>query len=107
MAIHYRDTYLTLDDDGITIRAYYFPFGDKRILYSDIDRVEHHKMTFFTGKTRIWGGNHRYWLHLDPKRPFKDRAWILHLSSSSVHPVLTPDDPEAFSAALEARGVRS
>jgi hypothetical protein len=100
MTVRYQDTYLTLDDDGLTIRAYYFPYGAKRILYADIQRVERYTLSFWTGKGRIWGGSHRYWLHLDPKRPAKTDAWILHLHSQYVCPVVTPDDPAAFEAAL-------
>ncbi len=32
----YEDKRITCDDEGITVRQYYFPIGDKRITYEEI-----------------------------------------------------------------------
>jgi len=106
MAVEYSDDYLTCDADGITIRLYYFPWGDKRLLYSEIDHAVDYRMTVLRGKWRIWGGDGRHWLNYDPKRPNKDLAFIIHRVGGWVRPVLTPSDPVAFRAVLEAHGVR-
>ncbi|MTF37517.1 hypothetical protein [Cyanobacterium aponinum] len=93
MTILYEDEYIICDDDALTIRCYYFPFGDKRIPYKKINKVSTQEMTWWTGKTRIWGGSLSYWLNLDPKRPWKDKLIIID-EGELTKPVITPDNPE-------------
>jgi hypothetical protein len=104
MAILYEDPRIVCDSDGITVHWYYFPLGDKRLLYSDIRAVKEHEMGVFTGKWRIWGGDVRHWFHLDGHRPDKEIAFILDVGGF-VRPVLTPDDPGKFRSVLEERGI--
>ena len=102
----YNDKYLTIADGKLTIRAYYFPIGTKKtIALSDVKSVQEHRMTgIMTGRGRIWGGSHKYWLNLDPGRPKKDWLYVLDLGKMT-QPTVTPEDADAFKAALESSGL--
>jgi len=96
----YRDRWIECGPDEIRIRAYYFPWGTKRIRYSSIRSARLVDLGLLTGRGRIWGtGNPRYWASLDPKRPMKKVGLILDLGHF-VRPVITPDDPDAVAAAI-------
>jgi hypothetical protein len=98
----YRDRWISCDDDEIRVRAYYFPWGTKRIPYGSIRGIRRVTMGRLRGRGRIWGtGNLKYWASLDPGRPSKSVAFILDLGRH-VSPFLTPDDPEAFERAVRA-----
>ena len=107
MAISYEDDTVVLDDAGITIRAYYFPFGgEKRIPYGNIRGVSEKPLTLLNGKWRIWGSQGlRTWFSLDVRRPTKKRAFILDVGKT-IRPVLTPDDAVRVAEVLRER-VRS
>lgn len=91
----YDDGRVVLDEDGLTLRHYYFPFGtSKRIAYRDIRHVQVLPMTWLTGKGRGWGTtNPRYWLPLDTNRPHKDTLFVLDLGRL-VKPGFSPEDPD-------------
>ncbi|MQY22212.1 hypothetical protein [Nocardia macrotermitis] len=97
----YDDGLVELDQEGITLRRYYFPWaGSKRIPYTDIQKAEDHVMGAWTGKGRLWGsGDLRHWAPLDLHRPRKDTAIILDLGKF-VRPVFSPDDPARVLALL-------
>jgi hypothetical protein len=63
-------------------------------------------MTKATGRWRTWdSGDLIHWFNLDPGRRHKQRAFIIDLGRRAK-PVITPDDPDAFRAALVAAGIR-
>ena len=91
----YHDRWIECTSDGLRIRAYYFPWGTKRIRYASIKGVDVVDLTPARGRGRIWGtANFRYWAGLDPQRPRKAQGIILDLGRR-VRPFLTPDDPAA------------
>ena len=99
----YHDKKIVCDDEKITIRHYYFPFGwAKKIPYRKIKRIEFYAMGWWSGKGRIWGGCIRYHMNLDWRRPFKDQAIILRLGRLTI-PVITPDDVPAVVKILEQK----
>jgi hypothetical protein len=98
----YADRFISADADGITIHWYYFPFGTKRIGYSAIRSISRVNMGALTGRARVWGtASASHWASLDPLRAKKQTAFILDLGKT-VRPFITPDDPEAFEAAVRA-----
>ena len=101
-SVLYDDGKVLLDDDGITLRHYYFPvFAAKRIRYSRIRSVETREMNWMTGRGRSWGtADPRYWLPLDRERQSKYTLVILDLGKV-VHPAFTPDEPERVVALIE------
>lgn len=63
-------------------------------------------MTKATGRWRTWGsGDLVHWLNLDPGRRHKQQAFVVDIGRRAK-PVVTPDDPDAFRAALVAAGIR-
>jgi hypothetical protein len=104
--VAYDDGRVACTDDALVIRWYYFPFGSKRIRYSDIRQVKRQPLTLMTGQWRIWGsGDIVHWANLDPSRPGKSAEFVVYLSSQRVRPVITPDNPGEVAAELAGRGV--
>jgi hypothetical protein len=102
----YQDPLIRIQDGELVIRRYYFPTGAKRIWLAAITRVEEYAMTKATGRWRTWGsGDLVHWLNLDPGRRNKQQAFVVDLGRRAK-PVVTPDDPDAFRAALAAAGIR-
>ena len=100
MDSRYRDRWIECLSARIQLRAYYFPWGTKRIPYASIRSVKRVEIGAFSGKGRIWGtANPRYWASLDPARPKKSVGLILDLGRY-VRPFITPDDPDAVEALL-------
>lgn len=104
MTALYEDAGLTLDDDGITIRRYYFPFANsKRVAYSDIQGIKAQQMSWASGKGRFWGATDpRYWFPLDMHRGSKKTLLILDVGRK-VRPCITPEDPAKVIEVLKAR----
>lgn len=104
MTALYQDAGLTLDEDGITIRRYYFPFATpKRVAYSKIKGIKAKPMGWASGKGRFWGaGDPRHWFPLDMQRGHKQTLLILDVGRR-VRPCITPDDPDTVIGLLKTR----
>jgi hypothetical protein len=95
----YEDAGLLLDENGITIRRYYFPMG----AYTDIQGVKSEPMTRLSGKGRFWGASDpRYWFPLDLRRGGKPSLPILDVGAR-VKSCITPEDPDRVLELLRAR----
>lgn len=102
----YDDGRVACTSDALVIRWYYFPFGSKRLRYSDISQVQRRQLTATRGKYRVWGsGDFVHWFNLDPGRPGKSVALVIRRSGRGIQPVITPDDPDGVLAELAAHGV--
>ena len=98
----YDDGRVACDGTGVRLRAYYFPWGAKRIKYTAIQAYVRRPMGRLSGQLRIWGsGDLVHWYNLDPKRGGKDTAFELQ-TRARIRPVVTPDDPDAFEKVLAA-----
>jgi hypothetical protein len=103
---HYRDRFVHMDGQGITVRWYGFPFGTKHVPWTALRGATRRTIGPLTGQWRLWGtGDLKHWYHLDPERPRKTEAFVLDLDGGWFRPVLTPDDPAAFSMQLRKHGV--
>lgn len=101
--ILYEDRYVVCDDDAITIHAYYFPVGSKRIPYTTMVSVTEENIDFWTGAGRIWGmGISPHWFHLDWDRPGKTRCIIIN-DGFWVKSVVTPDNHDRVMEILAAK----
>jgi len=101
----YDDGRVALTDEVLVIRAYYFPFGDKRIRYADISQVRRQPLAFLN-RYRIWGSTDlRHWYNFDPRRPGKSAELVIELSGKSTVPVITPDRPDEVAYELATHGV--
>lgn len=96
----YRDRWIECSPEGVSIRAYYFPWGTKRIAYDKIRSLRRVEMSPLKGQMRVWGtSNPHYWASLDPKRRHKSITLILDLGRF-VRPFITPDDPDRLEAII-------
>ena len=101
----YQDPLISIQEGTLAIRRYYFPTGTKRIRLAAITGVEEYAMGKATGRWRTWGsGDLVHWFNLDPSRRHKRQALIIDLGRRAK-PVVTPDDPDAFRAAVAATGI--
>lgn len=97
----YSDRWISCDDQAITIRAYYFPWGSKRIAYGKIRSAVVVPIGAGSGTARLWGtANPTLWASLDPRRQAKDRALILDIGRL-IRPFLTPDDIDAVAQIIQ------
>ena len=102
MGERYTDSRIKATEEGLTIKHYYLPFGDKRVRWDAIRSVGRIELGPLRGRLRIWGtANPRYWANLDPGRPRKATGFVLDLGGR-VRPFVTPDDPSSFEAAVRA-----
>jgi hypothetical protein len=100
----YRDRWIECGPDALVIRAYYFPWGSKRIPYPSIRSVTSVNLSALRGRARIWGtANPGYWAGLDPGRTRKTSGLVLDLGRA-VQPLITPDDPDHVAAIIAERG---
>ncbi len=76
----YSDKLVEMTNESILFRAYYFPFGQKRIPWSEIESFEVKQPTLLNGKYRLHGsGDFKTWFARDLKRPSRNVIFILHL----------------------------
>ncbi len=103
MTATYTDRWIELNENELTIRGYYFPWGPaKRIPYEKIRHVTRVTLGAINGRARIWGtANPGVWTNLDPRRPTKHTGFLIDYGRG-ITPLLTPDDPEAAERSLRA-----
>jgi len=115
-AADYEDDGLTIHDNFLKIRWYYFPFGTKTVELSAIAKVTRHPMTgLLSGRGRVWGTGDltfRHWLNLDAKRSSKQFLYEVQLKAKGkkeknqyVCPTVTPEDPKKFEDAIRQAGI--
>lgn len=103
MSILYEDRYLVCDDDAVTIKEYFFPFGSKRIAYAEIRKLEEQELTLLDGKLRFWGmGFEPKWYHIDWQRHTKSKSMVLDIGEW-IKPALTPEDHEVVLTVLKEK----
>lgn len=91
----YRDSRISCDNEGITIRMYYLWGGAKRIPFRRIRSARTYQLGTFGGGQRIWGsGDFVHWYNLDPGRPRKASGIELD-TGGRIRPCITPDDVDA------------
>lgn len=103
----YSDGLVELSAAGLRLRHYYFPFGSKLVKLPDIVRFEKLAPSLTTGQWRIWGtGDFTIYFPRDWRRPRRTCIFRLILASQQMRIGFTVEDPERFTAAMQARGVR-
>ncbi|MBU4319322.1 MAG: hypothetical protein KKF30_18845, partial [Proteobacteria bacterium] len=62
----YSDKLVDIFGDSIVFRNYYYPFGNKRVKFEDVDSIAVEKPTLLSGKYRYYGtGDFRTWFPPD------------------------------------------
>jgi hypothetical protein len=88
----YQDKQVTITQEYITIRKYYFPLAtSKTILFSEMQKVCLLDGTVNTS----WGLCRQYmnnWFPYDPNRQIKNKFLEITIKGKKVKPSITPDD---------------
>lgn len=80
----YSDSLVEITQEVICFKSYYFPFGDKRVRFADIDQVTTAKPSLLNGQYRIQGsGDLRTWFPRDWRRPLRSEIFFARLRGSS------------------------
>ena len=99
----YEDANLVLDEDGITIRRYYFPLSaPKRIAYNKIRGIKAKPMSWARKRRFFGAADPRYRFPRDVHRASEQTLLILELGRW-VRPCITPEDPARVIAVLRDR----
>jgi hypothetical protein len=99
----YQDAGLVLDEDGITIRRYYFPLSaPKRIAYNKIRGIKAKPMSWARKRRFFGAADPRYRFPRDVHQASKQTLLILELGRW-VRPCITPEDPARVIAVLRDR----
>jgi hypothetical protein len=100
----YDDGKIACDDEALFIDRYY-PWGEKRIPYSEIESVSRLPLSGASRvrRWRLWGsGDLRHWWNLDPDRPKKDLALVID-NGHRILPTITPEDPAKVEGIIDER----
>ena len=80
--VSYSDALVDINEQSIRLKNYYFPFGSRRVPFSEIIAVVVKEPTLLNGKWRRWGsGNLCTWFPPDLRRPWRDSIFIIQLAS--------------------------
>ncbi len=80
----YSDSLVEITQEAICFKAYYFPFGSKRVRFSDIDRITAEKPSLRNGQYKLHGtGDFVNWFPRDWKRPRRAVIFFARLRGSS------------------------
>src|SRR5687768_10633418 len=102
----YSDRLLDITDDAIVLKRYYFPFGAKRVAFTDVDRVAAEQPSWRNGKWRLWGtGSFKTWFPLDWGRPSRDTLFFITQSRSPLRIGFTAENSESVLAILKQKGL--
>lgn len=97
----YTDGIVSMGEDGLVIKRYYWPVGRKRIPYAEIRSFDARPLRAWHGQYRVQGIDHLgRWYSRDRHRGEKERAIDLTVGRV-IRPVLTPDDPDAVVEILQ------
>lgn len=98
----YSDNLIYIDDNGLTIRLFYFPLGSKRIRFSDIETVTGFKGSYW----RLWGtGDFRTWFGFDEERMDRPMRFIIRRKDKWSRIGFTCENPEAVIKILQDKGL--
>jgi hypothetical protein len=102
----YSDSLLEISDEAILLRHYYFPWGDRRVPFEQVESIEVFPLTFLSGRWRISGsGDFRTWWPADWNRPSRDRAFRVILRGRWSRIAFTAEDAATVQALLRHKGL--
>ena len=103
----YDDDALCLDEQGITIKNYWYPGHRRSIAYDTIRSAALIELGSLSGRHRLVGigfRQPRHFFHWDRKRSTKTHAIELD-TGRRIHIVITPTDPEQVLEMVEQQMV--
>ena len=103
----YRDKLVSVDDQTIRIKRYYFPLGlSKSVRLTDIQNIRVLPVNLTTGAARIWGsGDFRTWFPLDWNRFNREKIFIMTLRSGRCRVGFTVTKAREFMETMRGQNV--
>ncbi len=93
--IVYSDKLVEISKDSILVRGYYYPFGDKRVEFKNIENIVIQKPSLLSGKYRYYGtGDFRTWFPPDD-RSSRDLIFIIKIRNKWWRVGLTVENSQA------------
>lgn len=101
--ILYSDKLVEIAEDSILVKDYYYPFGDKRVHFDNIESIIVQKATFLSGKYRYYGsGDFRTWFPPD-NRTSRDKIFTIKIKKKWWRVGLTVENSETVLSLLKNR----
>ena len=102
----YSDKLVEITEGSILLRSYHFPFGSRRVAFSEVDGVLAKDATLSNGKWRIWGtGDFLTWFPCDWKRPTRDRIFFISFAGRRRRIGFTVEDSQKVMNVLNEKGL--
>ena len=106
MNVLYKDEVIEITECGMVFHHYYFPFGEKQVLFEQIELVQTRPPGLANGSWRVWGtGDLHTWFPLDLKRPSRNMIFFAPLRGSKRRIGFTAEDSGSVRAILSQRGL--
>ena len=100
----YSDKLVEITKESILFRNYYFPFGSRRVAFSEVESVAAKEPTH--EKWRIHGtSDFRTWFPRDWRRPSRDRIYILSFHNKRRRIGFTVEDSHTVTNLLIDKGL--
>jgi hypothetical protein len=106
MSSSYKDKLIEVSDEAVTFRHYYFPFGNRRVSFAQIERVHVGPPSGRAVSWRLFGtSDGRTWFPLDWKRPTRDKIVVACLRGSWGRIGFTVEDSRKVAEVFRERGL--
>jgi hypothetical protein len=106
MSTRYKDKLIEVSDKAVTFRRYYFPFGNRRVSFDQIERVNVAPPSDSSVRWRLFGtSDGRTWFPLDWKRPTRDKIFVAFLRGSWRRIGFTVEDSRQVAGVFRDRGL--
>ena len=100
----YSDKLVEITKESILFRNYYFPFGSRRVAFSEVESIAAKEPTH--EKWRIHGTlDFRTWFPRDWRRPSRDRIYILSFHNKRRRIGFTVEDSHTVTNLLIDKGL--
>jgi hypothetical protein len=102
-SMNYSDNLIAIDNEGITLKVYYFPFcRSKRIKFSDIQKITAIKGGCF----RLWGSDDfQTWFGNDWSRMERKMRFVIEIKNSWFRSGFTCKDSDTVYKILSAKNL--
>ena len=100
----YSDNLISIDEKGITIKLFRFPFGAKRVNFSDIETIQVLK----GGCMRLWGSDDlssRTWFGLDWERMSRPMRFVIKQKNKWRRVGFTCENSESVVGILRSKSL--
>jgi len=104
--VTYSDRLVEMTVTSITFNCYYFPFGKKQLLLSQIQEICIYKFKGPSNIWRQWGtGDFLHWFPLDWNRPKRDTLFVIKQKGKRIRIGFTVENAKQFEECLKESAI--